>query len=260
MPRTDNSMAPYRAAGLLLVFAVFLAIVIVLFRTLVFDRPLDSQALVQALIAAGVGVTVTCLLIWVLDLLQLVELRAGWAKLLWGVLIASVLGNSALVYGRWATQPKPVSIKCLRPLVSDPDTKIKHPYAIRSNTIYARGDLLAMVGTLDNAKTDNNGDFSVDLRFSIEDRGRMISVFSDYHFAGNRERIRTDPAKRKTLEELKSASPECVGTDTLAVAEAMRLLLKGFPAGGYVLRATAYDRVNSSFSTEEFSFQLNEAQ
>src|SRR5579864_4256625 len=109
----------YRIAGLILIFLVIAAIVFVLVKTLVFDRPLNDRALQQALIAASVGVTVTCLIAWLLDVLQILELRSGWAKALWAVLVVSVLGNSALVYKRFAAQSETVSILCFRPLVGD---------------------------------------------------------------------------------------------------------------------------------------------
>ena len=94
----------------------------------------------QSLIAASVGVTVVCLIAWLLDLLQILELRAGWGNLLWSVLIASVLGNSALIYRRFSTKSNTVEIVCLRPLVT---VAVGKPHILRSNSVYSRLDSFA---------------------------------------------------------------------------------------------------------------------
>ena len=164
--KSSEGTTGYRTAGLSLVFLVIAAIVFVFVKTLVFDRPLNDRALQQSLIAASIGVTVVCLIAWLLDLLQILELRAGWGKLLWTVLIASVLGNSALIYKRFASGSSTVAVVCFRPLVSVVSAE---PYSLRPNAVYKRSDSFAFFVSIRDLQKDSNGDDSIDFRYAFED-------------------------------------------------------------------------------------------
>jgi hypothetical protein len=254
-----DSSAP-RIAGLVLVFLVITAVVFVFVKTLVFDRPLNDRALQQSLVAASVGVTVVCLIAWLLDLLQILELRAGWGKFLWTVLVASVLGNSALVYKRFATQANTVAIACLRPLATDTGADpMQHPYALRANTVYRRGEPFAFFVSLRDLQKDQSGDYSIDFRYAFEDHARGKSAFHEFHFAGNAEKLKTAPARQKRKDEYRAIAPECIDDNTVQAAQAMTFSLQDFPPGVYVLRTTVYDKVSASFAVADLPVQVVES-
>jgi len=94
--QSDNRV--FKLVGFVLLFVIIATIVFVFVKALVFDQPINDQALRQALLAASVGVTLSCLIAWVLDLLRIIQLKSGWCKLLRTVLVASILGSSAADY------------------------------------------------------------------------------------------------------------------------------------------------------------------
>jgi len=252
-PSRPGDAKTYRAIGLALVFVVIAAIVFVFVRTLVFDRPLNDRALQQALVAASVGVTVVCLIAWLLDLLKILELRAGWGRFLWSVLIASVLGNSALIYKRFATGAEAISVACLRPLVTVAENV---PHALRGNTIYRRSDSFAFFISLRNLQKDQNGEYAIDFRYALEDRQNNRSQFLEHHFSGNAEKLKSDPQRRKRLNEYRAIAPECVDGDTVQSAQAMTFAIKDIGSGTHALRVSVYDRVSSTFALADLAVQI----
>jgi len=240
-------------------FLVFASIVFVFVKTLVFDSPVNDHALQQSLIAASVGVTVVCLIAWLLDLLQILELREGWGKLLWSVLVVSVLGNSALVYKRFATGVDTVSAVCVRPLVDLQkilDVQKEVPVSIRVNTNYSREENMVFFVSLRNLQKDQNGDYNIDLRYAIEDLVHGNSDFFDYHISGNAEKMKNDPERIKRFVIFQKIAPECVSDSTLEPAQSMKFNLHDFPSGAYTLRVSVYDNVGHNFTVVDLPVRI----
>jgi hypothetical protein len=236
--------------GMALEFAIIGAIVFVVVKTMVFNSTIQQQALEQALMAAGIGVTVVCLIAWAMDLLGLTDLKPGWAKLLWGVLIASILANAALLFKRMTSEAAPhVEVACIAPLVV---VKTDQPFAKRYDTNYKRGDSIAFFISMTNLAVDSSGAYSVDLRFSLEDPQYGRAQFLESHFAGNAEKLLTDPGRAKRREEYKAIAPECVPSGSVQSAQSMRFDTSSFPAGPgtYPLVVTVVDLNASTVSSK----------
>jgi hypothetical protein len=251
----------YRIAGLLLVFLVIAAVVFVLLRTLIFDRPLSASALQQALIAAGVGVTVSCLIVWLLNLLQIIPIQEGWSKLLWGVLVVSVLGNSALVYKRFSEEPHSVNaikISCLRTLEVDDGPAVKHPYSIKTNMGYHPGEKLSYFVAFSDFMLSSDGHFDVEFRTSIEDVVRNRTIFWDDSFKANLEKIKADPVRKQRTEEYLKVAPECVGQNQIQAAFIYKLPTAGLPSGKYLVRSTIKDRITGAIAADTLSIEIQD--
>ena len=253
--RSPDAMKTYRFIGMLMVFLVIASVVFVFVKTLVFNATISERALQQSLIAASVGVSVVCLIAWMLDLLKVVDLRAGLAKLLWTVLIASILSSSALIYKRFAVEQTKVAIACLRPLIS---FSMDRPPSLRLNKNYQRGEPIVFFVSLRNLQESENGDFSLTLRYELEDRTRRRSVFIQHHFSGNAEKINGDPSRQKMRQAYLTIAPECVGRDILRISEDISFMDYDFQPGAYYLRVTAFDEVNSSFAIENMDVLLTQ--
>lgn len=249
--RDDNRR--FRILGLALQFLIIAAIVFVVVKTLVFNSPVQQKALEQALMAAGIGVTVVCLIAWVMDLLGLARLNSTAAKLLWSVLIASILGNSAVIYKRQAQDTPRVGIACVVPLVS---FKADEPLVRRLDTNYKREDSIAFFFSVTGLLEDENGSYSAALRFSFEDPKEGRAVFLEHAFSGNAQKFHTDPARQALRNTFKAIAPECIPEGSIQSAQSMRFALSSFPAGVYPLNVTIVDRNGSTVATSPLRVQL----
>ena len=247
---------------MLLVFLVIGAVVFVLLRTLIFDRPLSSSALQQALIAAGVGVTISCLIVWLLNLLQIVPIQEGWSKLLWGVLVVSVLGNSALVYKRFSEEShgvKALKIVCLRTLEVGDGPAVKHPYSIKTSMGHLAGQKLSYFAAFSDYSLNSDGHFDIEFRTSIEDVVHNKTIFWDDSFKANLEKVKADPIRKQRTEEYRNVAPECVGPNVLQAAFIYQLPTEGLQQGKYLIRATIRDRISTAIAADTLPIEIQAA-
>jgi len=229
-----------------LLFLIITTIVFVFVRTLIFDQPINDQALRQALVAACVGVTLSCLIAWVLDLLRVIELRAGWSKLLWGVLVTSILGSSALAYKQFA-QADTMNVACVRPVAIDDSTgKFADPIAVINQESYKRGKVFGFIVTLRNVHTDLNGDYSLGIRWEFDDGTN--AAFGESPYSGNAKRLRADPERLKRVEQYKKIIPECIDGDTVEVLVRTTLQPVDQRNGAHQLDVVIYDNATGRFA------------
>jgi hypothetical protein len=241
--RSDNRV--YRTVGFVLLFLIIATIVFVFVKTLVFDQPINDQALKQALVAASVGVTLSCLIAWVLDLLQVIELRSGWSKLLWGVLVASILGSSALAYKQFV-QADAMSVACIRAVSIDESGKFADPIAIINQEIHKKGGVFGFIVTLRNVHTDPNGDYAFDIRWEFDEG--VNAAFRDSAYSGNAKKLRADPVRRKRLEQYKKVLPECVDENMVEVLVRSNLQPTDQRSGTHQLNVMVYDSATGRFA------------
>jgi len=256
-PETLESRS-YRTAGLILVFVVIVAIVFVLVRALVFDRPLNDAALQQALIAAGVGVTVTCLIVWLLNLLNILSIQEGWGKLLWSVLIASILGNSALVYKRISAPVATLAqlrVDCVRALVVGDEAAVHHPYALQGGMTYQAGERLSYFVAFSGFAMNDAGEFDLEFRTSAENTLKKSTNYWDDAFKGNYAKLLLDPKRVERTQEYRKVAPECVGNKILQAAFIYRLPTD-LAAGSYLLRSTIRDKVSGAMVSDTMPFEV----
>lgn len=238
----------YRIIGLTLLFVIIATIVFVFVKTLVFDQPINDQALKQALTAASVGVTLSCLIAWVLDLLQVIDLRPGWSKLLWTVLVTSILTSSALAYKQFATQTNGMTIACVRPVAVDESTgKLQDPVVIMNQERHKKGGIFAFIVTLRNLQTDQNGDYNVDLHYEFTD-ATGTSAFQQVSYAGNAKRLAADPARRKRLASYKQVMPDCVDEKMIEMLVRSSLQPTDQLSGTHELNVIVYDNAGKGFA------------
>jgi hypothetical protein len=246
LPRADSQV--YRIIGLSLLFLIIATIVFVFVKTLVFDQPINNQALKQALLAASVGVTLSCLIAWVLDLLQVIELRAGWGRLLWSVLIVSILTSSAVAYKQFATQTVTASVACVWPISVDQSThKIIDPLTVKSQEVHKRGEAFAFLLAVRDLQADSNGDNHFDVRWEFDDVNNK-AAFTQTSHTYNRERARTDSAALKRLENYKRVAPNCVDRGFVDVMVLTNLSPTDSRNGSFELNIVIYDNVGKSFA------------
>jgi hypothetical protein len=246
----------FRAAGLIMVFLVFAAIIFVFIKTLVFDSPINDRSLRQSIVAAGVGVTVLCLMVWLLNVLKILELREGWSKLLWSVLIVSVLGNSVVVYKDFVGEKSPsMSVTCIRPIKT---VELSGDLSLRTNTNYTKDDSMAFFLSVKDLQADRDGNYHVDLRYSLEDPVRQRTDFLTYDFSGNASKMRENSVVSARLAKYKRTLPDCVSDNALYFAQKMTFDLHDFPAGFYVVRTTAHDKVGGSFYVADLPIRLEQ--
>src|ERR1700722_7193358 len=242
--RSDNRV--YRAMGLVLLFVIIATIVFVFVKTLVFDQPINDQALKQALVAASVGVTLSCLIAWVLDLLQIIELRPGWSKLIWGVLVKSILGSSALAYKQFV-QADVMNVACVRAVAIEESTgKFIDPLAIINQEIHRKGAAFGFIVTLRNVHTDSNGDYSLDIRWEFDDG--ISASFRESGYSANAKKLRADPARRKRVEQYKKIIPECVDDNMLEALVRTNLQPTDQKTGPHQLNIIVYDNATGRFA------------
>jgi hypothetical protein len=242
--QSDNRA--YRIMGFVLLFLIIATIVFVFVKTLVFDQPINDQALKQALVAASVGVTLSCLIAWVLDLLQVIELRPGWSKLLWGVLVTSILASSAMVYKQFV-QADAMDVACVRPVAIDESSgKFTDPIAIINQERHKKGGVFGFVVTLRNVPTDPNGDYSMDIRWEFDEGNN--AAFGESAYSGNAKKLRADPARLKRLEQYKTAMPECVEADMVELLVRSNLQPTDGRDGAHQLNITVYDNATGRFA------------
>lgn len=256
----DNFEArSFRTAGLLLVFLVIAAIVFVIIKALVLDQPLNPQALQQALIAACIGVTVSCLIVWLLNLLKIVSIQEGWGKLLWGILIASVLGNSAVIYKRFSLEERsaaPLRLVCMRTLVAGESEEIKHPYALKIGLGYKPGDYLSYFASFTDFAENSSGEFSVEFRTSVENVSRRSTTYWDESYKANFKKMAADPARIKRTQEYSQVAPECVGKKIIQAAFSYKLP-EDLAPGHYSLRITMRDASTGAIASDAMAIELS---
>jgi hypothetical protein len=243
-PRSDDRA--YRIAGFVLLFLIIATIVFVFVKTLVFDQPINDQALKQALVAASVGVTLSCLIAWVLDLLQVIELRPGWSKLLWGVLVTSILGSSALAYKQFV-QADAMNVACVRAVGIDDSTgKFTDPIAIINQEIQRKGGVSGFIVVLRNVHTDPNGDYSLDIRWEFDDGGN--AAFRQVAFSGNAKKLWADPVRLKRVEQYKKVMPECIDKNMVEMLVRSNLQPTDQRNGTHQLNVIVYDNTTGRFA------------
>jgi hypothetical protein len=250
----------YRPVGFALLFLIIATVVFVFVKTLVFDQPLNNQALRQALVAASVGVTLSCLIAWVLDLLQVVDLRAGWSKLLWAVLVASILGTSAIAYKAAITQPEtnPLSVACVRPVAVDENTgKWIEPIALRTDASYKRGGYFGFLLVLRSLQTDPHGDSSFDVHYEFDDPSGK-AAFMQAPYTGNASKLRADPAVLKKIDEYKRAAPDCITETDREVLVRSNLQPADGQVGPHELNIVVYDNVGGTFARATLPTRMSE--
>jgi hypothetical protein len=242
--QSDNRA--YRIVGFVLLFLIIATIVFVFVKTLVFDQPINDQALKQALVAASVGVTLSCLIAWVLDLLQIIELRPGWSKLLWGVLGTSILGSSALAYKQFV-QVDAMNVACVRAVAIEESTgKFTDPMAIINQESHKKGGVFGFIVALRNVHTDPNGDYSLDIRWEFDDG--VNAAFKQSAYSGNAKKLRADPVRRKRFEQYKKVMPECVDENMVEVLVRSNLQPTDQRTGTHQLNIEVYDNATGRFA------------
>lgn len=238
----------FRIMGYLLIFSVIGAVVFVFVKSLVFNEVIQDLALQQSVISASVGVTVVCLIAWILNLLGFVRLRDGWAKLLWVVLISSILGNSAIIYKKWVSRSDVVvKTLCLRPLAEKLD-KEEAP-ELRLNTTFKRGERIPYLLSLKDVSVDESGAMNAVMRSSLEKEGDRTAVFHDDPLAGNVKAIRENAIARMRHDQFRSLAPECVPEGALAIGFLKSFRTDNFSSGSYKLKVTVFDYRSNSFAT-----------
>jgi hypothetical protein len=250
----------YRGVGFLLLFLIIAAIVFVFLKTLVFDQPINDHALRQALVAASAGVTIICLIAWVLHLLQITELRPGWAKVLWTVLVSSTLGNSVLVYKQFATEKiDALRVVCVRPVSIDQSTgRFSDPVSVTNDEGHKRGGAFGFLLAVRNLQVDPNGDRSFNLRWEYDDD--RTAVFGEGSYSGNAKKLAKDPAARKKIEAYKKAAPDCISGEEDEVQLLVRSNIQPTDPrnGSHQLNITVYDNVAKTFALATLATKLIE--
>ena len=244
----------YRVAGYILLFLIFATIVFVFVKTLVFDQPIRDQSLKQALIAASVGVTVSCLISWMLDLLQIIELRPGWTKLLWTVLVASILSTSALAYKDVFTTTEsiePLEVACIRPVEmnASPSTNAwVRPITTLTEGSYKRGDAFGFLLILRNVRRDQNGDANLLIRYEYT-QGSMNATYLEYSYKGNLTGRGSNATHKALLEEVKRTAADCADGQNLTPLLVGSVLQPPEPGPGqHQLDVFVYDNVDRTFA------------
>jgi hypothetical protein len=246
----------YRAVGLALLFAILATIVFVFVRTLVFDQPINDQALKQALVAASVGITLSCLIAWVLDLLQIIDLQPGWSKLLWSVLIASILGSSALVYRQFSSATNVLTITCARPVTMDASSgRWIHPITAMNTEVHKRGAFFGFLVGVRSLQIDATGSYNLNLRYEFVDRSGKTS-FSDTPYSGNAQKMGSDAEHRKRMAEYTQAMPDCMDKNMVALLVRTNLAPIDPREGIYQLDVIVYDNVGRSFARKEIPMTI----
>jgi hypothetical protein len=252
--RPKNSI--YSTLGFSMFFLILATIVFVFVKTLIFDQPINDQALRQALIAASVGVTLICLIAWVLDLLQVIDLQPGWSKALWTALIASILGSSALVYRQFSMQTNAVTIACVRPVAMDASNgQWIHPITAKNNEAHKRGVVFGFLAGVRNLQTDANGNYNLDLRYEFEGRANRAS-FADTPYSGNAEKMKSDPEHRKRIAEYMKAMPDCIDKNMVALLVRTDLAPTDQGEGVYNLDVVVFDNVGQTFARKELPMTI----
>jgi hypothetical protein len=249
---TDNSkFNRYSAVGFTLLFLIFATIVFVFAKTLVFDQPISDESVKQALIAASVGVTVSCLISWMLDLLQIIELRPGWSKLLWTVLVASILSTSALAYKAVFVTPDTLQIACIRPIAMNASPSTNdwiRPITAVTEEGYARGNAFGFILVLKNVKRDRNGTADLLVRYEYTE-GSTRAAYLEIGYKGSLKGGGSNSNNKILLDEARKAAPDCAeGTNVTPMIIGSPLQPPDPGPGQHRLDVVVYDNVDQNFA------------
>jgi len=252
----EGERTAFRIAGYMLIFTVIGAVVFVFVKTLVFNKTIQSLALQQSVISASVGITVVCIIAWMLNLLGFVRLRDGWAKLLWVVLISSILGNSAIIYKKWVTHGDvAVRALCLRPLE---ELGKDEPPKLRANATFRRGERIPYLLTIDNISTNDDGFAVATLHSSLEKAEDRTAVFHNDPLKSKLDSLHENPVVVKRHKQYRDIAPDCVPENALAIGFLKSFQTDKFVPGTYALKVTIFDLNNSSYATAELPIYIIE--
>lgn len=250
----DFGLRAYRTIGYSLIFIIFGAVCFMFVKALFSGNDRELQ---QSLIAAGIGVTISCLMVWLLDVLRILTLRQGWNKLLWTVLVASILGNAALAFKRWDSKAGRLTVSCLLPLEADANGNLIKPFSLREDSRFARGEAIVFMAALRGAQINADGDYSVEVHASLEDEGHGYARFARSKWSASKRKFQSSNARAELRSLFEKLAPECISDDTVVFAP----FLKGATGsemsfGLHRYRVTFFDLTAGTYATSDAQISL----